>query len=141
VLYHELSCANCHERPELAPALGGLLGARRELDSRLLVTADEAYLRESIVAPDAKRVAGFPLRMPSYEGHLTKGELDALVGYVLALPAPAAPTPDVPLAVDPVCHMKVRVTDTALHQGDVYFCSKWCLDRYGENPEAYRPPK
>lgn len=141
VLYHELSCANCHERPELAPALGGLLGTRRELDSRLLVTADEAYLRESIVAPDAKRVAGYPLRMPAYDGHLSKGELDGLVRYVVALPAPAAPAPDATIAVDPVCHMKVRVTDTALHEGDAYFCSKWCLDRYRENPEAYRPVK
>lgn len=138
VLYHELSCANCHERPELAPPLGGLLGARRELDSRLLVTADEAYLRESILAPDAKRVAGYPLKMPAYEGHLSKGELDALVQYVLALPAPTAPAPDVRVAIDPVCHMKVRVTDDALHEGDVYFCSRWCLDRYRENPDAYR---
>ncbi len=140
VLYHELSCANCHEHPELAPALGGILGTRRELETRLLVTADEAYLRESIVAPVAKRVVGYPLMMPSYEGHLTPTELDALVRYVVALPASSAPTPDVTIALDPVCHMKVRVTADALHEGEVYFCSKWCLDRYREAPDAYRAP-
>jgi protein SCO1/2 len=140
VLYHELSCANCHERPELAPALGGLLGTRRELESRLLITADEAYVRESILAPDAKRVAGYPLKMPSYEGHLTRAELDALVQYVMALPAPAAAPAGAEVAVDPVCHMKVRVTADALHEGDVYFCSAWCRERYRENPDAYRPP-
>lgn len=141
VLYHELSCANCHERPELAPALGGLLGARRELDSRLLVTADEAYLRESIVAPEAKRVAGYPLKMPSYDGHLTKAELDALVQYVVSLPPPAAAPAGAEVALDPVCHMKVRVTPDALRDGDVYFCSAWCRARYRENPDAYREPK
>lgn len=143
VLFHELSCANCHERPELAPPLGGLLGQRRELETRLLVTADEAYLKESIVAPVAKRVAGYPLMMPSYAGHVSAEELDALVRYVIALPPPAAPSPDVQVAIDPVCHMKVRVTPNALRvQPDggeaQYFCSEWCKARFSENPDAYR---
>ena len=144
VLFHELSCANCHERPELAPPLGGLLGQKRELETRLFVTADEAYLRESIVAPVAKRVAGYPLMMPSFEGHLSTEELDGLVRYVIALPAPAAPSADVEIAIDPVCHMKVRVTANALGvQVDggqtLHFCSEWCRARYVENPDAYRP--
>lgn len=143
VLFHELSCANCHERPELAPPLGGLLGQRRELETRLLVTADEAYLKESILAPVAKRVVGYPLMMPSYAGHLSMEELDGLVKYVIALPAPTAPSPDVEVAIDPVCHMKVRVTPNALSvQLDggetLHFCSEWCRARYVENPDAYR---
>lgn len=143
VLFHELSCSNCHEHPELAPALGGLVGQRRELESAAMVTADEAYLRESVLSPDAKRVRGFPLKMPSYAGHLTGEELEGLVKYVAALPAPAAPAPDVTLAVDPVCHMKVRVTPDALkleRDGGPpeYFCSAWCRARFAENPDAYR---
>lgn len=143
VLFHELSCANCHERPELAPPLGGLLGQRRELETRLFVTADEAYLKESIVAPVAKRVAGYPLMMPTYQGLISTEELEGLVRYVIALPAPAAPSPDVQVAIDPVCHMKVRVTANALSvQPDggeaVYFCSEWCRARFVENPDAYR---
>ena len=142
-LFHELSCANCHERAELAPPLGGLLGQQRELETRLLVKADEAYLKESILAPDAKRVQGYPLKMPSYDGHLSAAELDDLVKYVIALPAPSAPSPDVQVAIDPVCHMKVRVTENALKLerdgGEpVYFCSKWCQARFTENPDAYR---
>lgn len=142
VLFHELSCANCHEHPELAPPLGGLLGQQRELETRLLVTADEAYLKESIVAPVAKRVAGYPLMMPSYAGHLSNEELDSLVKYVTAL-APPIVSPDVPIAIDPVCHMKVRVTANALSSqrdgGEThYFCSEWCRTRFAENPEAYR---
>lgn len=142
VLFHELSCANCHEHPELAPPLGGLLGQRRELETRLLVTADEAYLKESIVAPVAKRVAGYPLMMPSFAGHLTNEELDSLVKYVVALPAPTT-NPDVLVEVDPVCRMKVRVTEDAfkvqLDGGPpAYFCSAWCKARFSENPDAYR---
>ena len=142
VLFHELSCINCHTRPELAPPLGGLLGQRRELETRLLVTADEAYLRESIVAPAAKRVAGYPLMMPSYEGHLTMEELDLLVKYVETLPPPIT-NPDVGVAVDPVCHMKVRVTPNAMSVqldggAPKYFCSEWCKARFAENPDAYR---
>lgn len=142
VLFHELSCANCHEHPELAPPLGGLLGQRRELETRLLVTADEAYVKESIVAPVAKRVAGYPLMMPSYAGHLSDVELDGLVKYLAALPPPIV-SPDVPVAIDPVCHMKVRLTENALTlHGDggapQHFCSEWCKARFEENPDAYR---
>ncbi len=143
VLFHELSCTNCHEHPELAPPLGGLLGRRRELDTRLLVNADEGYLKESILSPAAKRVLGYPLMMPSYDGHLSMAELDGLVKYIAALPSPAAPSPEVPVAIDPVCHMQVRVTSDALHvERDggpaEYFCSAWCQARFTENPDAYR---
>jgi len=142
-LFHELSCTNCHERAELAPPLGGLKGQRRTLDTGLLVNADEAYVKESILSPDAKRVAGFPLRMPSYVGLLSDEELKALVDYVIALPASVAAAPDVALAIDPVCHMKVRVTDNALQStaaggGVTYFCSAWCKSRFAEKPDAYR---
>jgi len=137
VLFHELSCANCHERPELAPQLGGILGQQRELDTRLMVKVDEAYVKESILAPEVKSVAGYPLKMPSYAGHLSNEELEGLVKYIAAMPAPSAPSPDVTLSVDPVCHMKVRVTDNALHVGEHYFCSAWCKSRFEENPDAY----
>ncbi len=133
VLFHELSCANCHEHPELAPPLGGLFGQRRELETRLLVTADEAYVRESIVAPAAKRVAGYPLMMPSYAGHVTSEELNELVKFIATLPPPTT-NPDGVTAIDPVCHMKVRVIDGGLPA----FCSDWCRARFAENPDAYR---
>ena len=140
VLFHELSCANCHEHDELAPRLGGLSGQQVQLDNALLVTADDAYLVESIVAPEAKRVRGFTLKMPSYAGQLSSAELINLVAYIKSLPA-SLPS-DATLAVDPVCHMKVRVTDATLHlTNDAgvshFFCSAWCRDRYRENPDAY----
>ena len=97
----------------------------------------------TILAPDAKRVRGYPLRMPSYEGHLSHEELLALTGYVKSLPGPTSAPSDVPIAVDPVCHMKVRVTrgaQTVARDGGrpEYFCSAWCRARFAENPDAYR---
>jgi protein SCO1/2 len=135
-LYHELSCANCHERPELAPPLRGLAGKKRELETGLLVTADEAYVRESILAPEARRVRGYPLRMPAYDGQLAGAALETLVAWVLA--RPEEPGVDggesAEVAVDPVCHMGVRVTPDALSAevdgGRVYFCSEYCRERF-----------
>lgn len=141
VLFHEFSCSNCHSHAELAPPLGGLIGRRRTLENGLVVTADATYLKESIIVPDAKRVQGFPLRMPTYFELATPEELDALVAYVAALPPEEETAAKV--EIDPVCHMKVRVSETALHLdvdggSPVYFCSGWCKQRYAENPDAYR---
>ncbi len=141
-LFHELSCNNCHAFDSLAPPLGGLKGRRRELQHGAVVTADAAYVKESLLLPSLKRVRGYPLMMPSYEGAMSKEELDALVAYVLALPDDTAHEANVELAIDPVCHMKVRADTSALkaeHDGGVtYFCSAFCLKRFQENPDAYR---
>lgn len=142
VLFHEFSCSNCHAHPDLAPALGGLIGKRRTLENGLVVTADLAYVKESIVAPDAKRVQNYPLHMPTYYELATVEEIDALAKYVAGLPEEKADE-EGSVAVDPVCHMKVRVTPTALqHTVDggetTYFCSAWCKQRFAENPDAYR---
>jgi protein SCO1/2 len=129
-LYHRLSCAGCHERNELAPTVHGLAGKRRELEASNLVVADRAYVQESILAPDLKRVRGYPLRMPTYAGLITPVELETLTDWVLALPELAAPSPDVRTEIDPICDMDVRVTADALSAEvdghTYYFCSPVC---------------
>jgi protein SCO1/2 len=142
VLFHELSCTNCHSNEALAPSLGGLVGRRVELENGLLITADEAYVRESILSPDAKRVKGFPLKMPSYAGQLSESELNRLVQFAMNLKPDIRGVSDIQVAIDPVCHMKVRVTPDALsHSEDGgsprYFCSEWCRSRYRENSGAF----
>jgi protein SCO1/2 len=142
VLYHELSCVACHERPELAPPLRGLLGKQREMEASNLVTIDRAYLRESIIAPDVKRVRGYPLKMPSYDGLLAEEDLTTLVEWVALRPPDAAPAADdAPVELDPVCHMKVRTGPTALHvdhDGHPYwFCSELCRDRFVKAPASF----
>jgi hypothetical protein len=48
-LYTALGCGGCHSNPRLAPPLGGLSGAQVMLDDGTTVTADDAYLRRSIL--------------------------------------------------------------------------------------------
>jgi cytochrome c oxidase subunit 2 len=56
------------------------------------VTADEAYIRESILQPNAKIVAGYQPLMPTFQGQLTEEQILALIAYtksLQSLPVPA----------------------------------------------------
>jgi cytochrome c oxidase subunit 2 len=53
------------------------------------VTADDGYLRESIVNPLAKVTAGFQPVMPTYQGQLTEQQVFQLIEYIKSLPAGA----------------------------------------------------
>jgi len=72
-----------------ARLLEGLLGRTVRLQAGETVTADEAYVRESILNPSAKVVAGFQPIMPTYEGLVTEEQLLELVDYVKSLRAPS----------------------------------------------------
>jgi cytochrome c oxidase subunit II len=47
--------------------------------------ADENYIRESILNPQAKIVMGFEPIMPTYQGLLRERELNALIAYIKSL--------------------------------------------------------
>ena len=49
------------------------------------VTADESYLRDSIVRPQAKIVAGFRPIMPSFEGQASEADMIDLITYLKSL--------------------------------------------------------
>ena len=53
------------------------------------MVADEAYIRESIVQPQAKVVAGFQPVMPTFQGLVTEEQLLQLIAYVKSLKGPA----------------------------------------------------
>ena len=86
-LYRRLGCAGCHDVPSIAPSLAGVAGRTVMLADGRTVTADSAYLRESILEPAAKVVASYPRSMPSYRMQLSDVELASLVHY-LESPAP-----------------------------------------------------
>jgi cytochrome c oxidase subunit 2 len=87
--------------------LNGLFGSRVELASGEVVTADNAYVRESILDPTAKIVKGYPPIMPTFQGQVSEEQLLALTEYIKSLPpgksAPGAQpgTPGVPEAQQP----------------------------------------
>jgi cytochrome c oxidase subunit 2 len=91
-LFTELNCVTCH-RPDSAgrgPVLVGVFGRPVKLATGDSVVADEAYVRESIVSPAARVVAGYQPVMPTYQGQVSEEQLIALVAYVKSLQVPGA---------------------------------------------------
>jgi cytochrome c oxidase subunit 2 len=90
-LFRNLGCNACH-RPGpggLGPSLEGLFGTSRELQTGDTVMADEDYLRESILNPNARIVAGYQPIMPPFQGRITEEGLLQLIAYIKSLGEPA----------------------------------------------------
>jgi cytochrome c oxidase subunit 2 len=86
-LFADLACNTCH-RPDAqgrGPVLDGLFERTVALQNGETVVADEAYLRESILAPAAKITAGFQPMMPTFQGLLSEEQLLELIEYIKAL--------------------------------------------------------
>jgi cytochrome c oxidase subunit 2 len=86
-VFERLGCPACHsgERPAAAPALEEVYGTVVRLEDGGTVTADDAYLRESILSPSARIVSGYGPIMPSYEGLVSEQDLEALIDYLRRL--------------------------------------------------------
>ncbi len=80
-------CSGCHTVDGVGaagPTWLGLFGSEETLDDGTVVTVDEAYLRESILDPNAKIVEGFsPNIMPDdFAERLSDSQLDLLNAYI-----------------------------------------------------------
>jgi cytochrome c oxidase subunit II len=87
-IFRDQGCVGCHDMGGAdggGGSLIGLYGRERKLSTGDLVTADEDYLRSSILNPNAQIVAGRPAVMPSYRDRLGPAELDALVTFLSQL--------------------------------------------------------
>ena len=86
-LFQQLGCATCHrsDTQGRGPNLVGLFGKRVQLDDGRTVVGDENYIRESVLNPGAKVVAGFKPIMPTFQGQVSEENLMALVAYVKSL--------------------------------------------------------
>ena len=83
-------CVGCHTADGVSaagPTWLGLYGKEETLDDGTTVTVDEAYLRESILDPNAKIVEGFlPNIMPGdFAEKLSDSQLDLLIEYIKVL--------------------------------------------------------
>ena len=95
-MFESLGCASCHganAEGGRGPALLGVYGSNVVLNNGPPVRADEAYIRESILNPQAKVVNGFGPIMPSFQGQLSEEQLLQLVAYVKSLSTPKTETP------------------------------------------------
>jgi cytochrome c oxidase subunit II len=104
-LFVAKACHTCHRSDSTAraPLLWGLIGKTVHLEGGQTAIADETYIRESIVNPAAKIVAGYQPIMPTYRGQLSEEEIIQLIRYIGSLKSPSegpAP-PETPAAVPP----------------------------------------
>jgi cytochrome c oxidase subunit 2 len=94
-LFERLGCMNCHkdDGSGRCPPLRGVYGRGVGLAGGGTVVADEAYLRESILDPGAKIVAGYPNIMPTFRGVVNEDGLMQLIAYLKSLGGPEAGAP------------------------------------------------
>ncbi len=92
-LFRNLGCNACH-RPgpgALGPPIAGLFGTSIKLQTGETVRVDEDYLRESILNPNAKIVAGYQPIMPPFQGQITEEGVLQLIAYIKSLGEAARP--------------------------------------------------
>jgi cytochrome c oxidase subunit II len=88
-LFADRACSTCHfpNGKGRGPSLNGLFGKKVLLADGSTVTGDDAYIRESILLPQAKITAGYLPVMPTFQGQLTEDQILALIAYIKTLPA------------------------------------------------------
>jgi cytochrome c oxidase subunit 2 len=86
-LFAQLACSSCHLQSGQGrgPRLQGVFGSQVELADGSKVVANEDYVRESILNPRAKVVAGFQPIMPTFQGLVSEEQVLQLVAYVRSL--------------------------------------------------------
>jgi cytochrome c oxidase subunit II len=86
-VFRESGCITCHlaDGTGPAPSLLGVYGNVVHLTNGQTATADDAYIRESILSPAAKIVSGYKPLMPSFQGQLSEERILDLVAYIRSL--------------------------------------------------------
>ena len=87
-------CTGCHNAKEAKDGAGptwvGLFGSQRNFTNADSITADENYIRESILNPDAKIVANdsgarYGVMNGGWDKLLTERDIDSIVAYIKSL--------------------------------------------------------
>ena len=79
-------CASCHGKNGqgvTAPTWQGLYGGPRELQDGTIVTADDEYLYNSIVDPQAQIAKDYTIKMP--QNDLTDDQIELVITYIREL--------------------------------------------------------
>jgi cytochrome c oxidase subunit 2 len=86
-LFTELACNTCHlsDGSGRGPSLLNKFGSQETLADGSIVTVNESYIRESMLMPQAKLVAGYQPLMPTFQGLLNEESVMALIEYVKSL--------------------------------------------------------
>jgi len=83
-LFRSYGCDGCHGANSSvhAPKLDGVAGRTVALADGRNITADDTYLRDSILLPARDVVAGYAPIMPSYAGQIDEADLMAIIRYL-----------------------------------------------------------
>lgn len=93
-LFLKLQCLSCHsaDADARAPVLEGIYNKSVPLREGKTTVANREYIRESIVEPRKKIVAGWQPIMPTFRGQVTEEELLQLIAYIQSLRPGDTPT-------------------------------------------------
>ncbi|MDX1590788.1 MAG: c-type cytochrome [Balneolaceae bacterium] len=86
-LYVQNACNACHSvdgSAVVGPSFAGLYGKERNFTDGTSTTADDAYITESIVQPDARIVEGYQNVMANYS-YLSEGEIQSIIEFIKTL--------------------------------------------------------
>lgn len=97
-LYEDFMCSSCHGEKDgkRAPSLNGLVGRKRDFTDGSSMVADMDYIRQSLLAPDAKIVKGYRQMMQPY--NFTEEQIIELIEYMKTLGSPVTPMAATPSA-------------------------------------------
>jgi cytochrome c oxidase subunit 2 len=87
-LFQQFGCSTCHllDQQGRCPMLRGLYNKPVQLSDGRTIQANDAYIRESILDPNAKITAGFePNIMPVFKGQVTEENVIQLISYIKSL--------------------------------------------------------
>ena len=91
-LFVSYGCSGCHYTGSFggggtvrAPTLAGVYGHPVPLSDGSVVTADDQYIRDSILQPGRQIVASYENQMPSFAGIVSEEDLIRLVAYIKSL--------------------------------------------------------
>lgn len=84
---NKLGCASCHSGgpAQRGAKIEGIFNTQVKLVGGETVTADDNYIRNSILNPASQVVEGYQPIMPTFKGQVTEEQLNALVIYIKSL--------------------------------------------------------
>jgi cytochrome c oxidase subunit II len=119
-LFVQNGCSTCHllDQQGRCPNLRGLYNKPVQLNDGSTVMADDSYLRESILNPNAKITASFEANiMPNFKGQLSEENVIQLIAYVKSLspstPASQQGSQQPPVVIAPPAKRPAARTGTA----------------------------
>jgi cytochrome c oxidase subunit 2 len=87
-LFQTLGCVSCHGangEGGRGPTLTGIFGHDTVIEGGQKVRVDEGYIKESILTPQAKIVAGYQPIMPTFQGQVSEDQLVQLIAFIKSL--------------------------------------------------------